>query len=201
MDTSILTFDSLRNVYAKKNYTFFIKGDYNLNIFGVRSASNEVNKFDDIVGLAYLVGGTPTLKMYTATTDPGLYYLTNPMRVEGTAILKEGQYKGAFKIGMHKGSYQALVQNKALPLYRDRNKDSKLDFDESTIMTEMAGINIHRATGNAGGKSVQVDKWSAGCQVIAAFDDFKEFMSIINKSAEIYGDVFTYTLLNEKDFA
>ena len=40
------------------------------------------------------------------------------------------------------------------------------------------GINIHRATKWEGKKSTQIDKWSAGCQVIAANDDFKLFMEI-----------------------
>ena len=200
MNKDIILFNAIKNIYNKKNYSFFINGNYNLNIFGIRDTTGSVNKFDDLIGLAYKKDNEPVVKLYNATTDPGLYYLNNPMRVEGTAILKEGQYKGAFKIGLHKGSYTALIQNKALPLYRDRNKDNKLDFDESTITTEMAGINIHRATSTAGNKSVQVDKWSAGCQVIAAFDDFKEFMEIVNKSSSLYGSTFTYTLFNRKDF-
>ena len=50
------------------------------------------------------------------------------------------------------------------------------------------GINIHRATSREGGKSVQVDKWSAGCQVIAANNDFKLLMEVVNKAAKIWGN-------------
>ena len=41
---------------------------------------------------------------------------------------------------------------------------------------------FHRATKWEGKKSTQIDKWSAGCQVIAANDDFKLFMEICHKS-------------------
>lgn len=188
------------DVFKKKGYAFFTKGDYNLNIIGIRAYPGVVNKFDDLICLVYKVKDVWTCKSYPATTDPGLYYLNNPMNVSGTAILQEGQHRGAFKLGMHKNQYQAVVQYKNLPVYRDNNKDSKHDFNEKTIEKGMFGINIHRATATPGGESTQIDKWSAGCQVIASYNNFKEFMEIINKSAKLYGDIFTYTLINEKDF-
>ena len=40
-------------------------------------------------------------------------------------------------------------------------------------------------TAREGGKSVQVDKWSAGCQVIAANADFKLFMEICRKARDV----------------
>lgn len=188
------------DVFEKKGYAFFTNGDYNLNIIGIRAYPGIVNKFDDLICLVYKVENNWVCKSYPATTDPGLYYMNNPMAVNGTAILKEGQYRGAFKIGMHQGKYQALVQNKSLPVYRDGNKDNKHDFIEKNVETGMFGINIHRATGTAGAESVNIDKWSAGCQVIASYNNFAEFMNIINKSSKLYGSTFTYTLINEKDF-
>lgn len=188
------------DVFEKKKYAFFTKGDYNLNIIGIRANTTIPNKFDDLICLVYKVEDNWICKAYPATTDPGLYYMQNPMSVKGTAILKEGQYRGAFKIGKHQGKYEALVQNKSLPVYRDGNKDNKHDFIESNVETGMFGINIHRATGIEGAESVQVDKWSAGCQVIASYNNFKEFMNIVNKASKIYGSTFTYTLINEKDF-
>ena len=68
-------------------------------------------------------------------------------------------------------------------------------MEPETIQNGVFGINIHKA-GNA---SKQIDKWSAGCQVIANTDHFNNFMQLVNKAAKIYGDVFTYTLINEED--
>ena len=59
----------------------------------------------------------------------------------------------------------------------------------------MFGINIHKA----GDSSVVVDGWSAGCQVLARSFDFNELMNLVTLATSIWGDRFTYTLLEEKD--
>lgn len=194
------TVDMLRKVCKEKGYAFFENGDYNLNIIGIRANPGTVNKFDDLITVSYKVDGKWQLKLYKGTTDPGLYWLNNLMNVNGTAILKEGQYRQSHHIGMHKDKYKALTQLNKLTVYRDRNLDDKHNMNENNLDTGIFGINIHRATNNKGMTSVQVDKWSAGCQVIASYDDFEEFMNLVEKSAAKYGNKFTYTLLNEKDF-
>ena len=196
-----LTLDKLKAAYGKKGYAFFEKGDYNLNIFGIRNEEQrDANTFNDIVGIAFKVNGKWVLKKYDATTDPGLYWRNNLCNVYGTGILVPGQYRGGWRIGMHQGKYRALVQNKPVQVYRDKNRDSHLDMDPKTIQTGMFGINIHRATANPGFASKLVDRFSAGCSVIAAANDFQEFMSIVDKSAKIFkSDVFTYTLFKQSD--
>lgn len=196
-----LTLDKLKTAYDKKGYTFFENGDYNLNIFGIRNEKDrDANTFNDIVGIAYKVNGKWVLKKYEATTDPGLYWRNNLCNVYGTGILVPNQYKGGWRIGMHQGKYRALVQNKPVQVYRDKNKDSKLDMDTKTIQTGMFGVNIHRANPNPGFRSQYVCKWSAACQVLSSADDFQEFMSIVDKSAKIFGnEVFTYTLFKESE--
>ncbi len=195
---SELTKDLMIKAYEKKGYPLFTKGDYNLNIFGIRKNECTSNSFNDVLGLLYKLDGDWILKKYEATTDPGLYYRQNPMNKAGTAIIKEGYYKGAFKLGLHHGSYSALTQNKPLELYRDRNKDGVLN-KEGTTSWEMAGINIHRATNVKGARSTAVNRWSAGCVVASGFDDFAQFMSIVKRSAEIYGPIFSFALFNELD--
>ena len=61
----------------------------------------------------------------------------------------------------------------------------------------MFGINIHRA--NKWGTSTQIDKWSAGCQVIANNEDFLQFMTLANSAKDIWGNSFTYTLIESSD--
>ena len=84
-------------------------------------------------------------------------------------------------------------------VYRDGNKDDKYDLDEKNTQEGIFGINIHRATKYAGKTSSQIDKWSAGCQVIASNDDWNEFMKIMRKARSYYGNSFTYTLINSKN--
>ena len=110
-----------QKIFARKGYAFFTKGEYNLNIIGVRHKGAKVtNHFDDCLVVIYNTGNEKNVKrVFTCTTLPGKKAMEHPMQVKGTAILKEGQYRGAWKIGYHKGKYKALCQAKPVPVYRD----------------------------------------------------------------------------------
>ena len=91
-------------IFARKGYTFFTKGDYNLNIIGVRHKGAKVtNHFDDCLVVIYNTANEQNVKrVFVCTTLPGKKAMEHPMQIKGTAILKEGQYRGAYKIGYHK---------------------------------------------------------------------------------------------------
>ena len=182
-------------ILKSKGYSYFTNGIYNLNIIGVRSKDSKesVNVFNDALILIYNAEDGKHIEVFPITTDPGLYYLKNNLSIKGCAILKEGQVRGGWQIGLHQGKYKALVQKKPVTVYRDSNKDSKLDFVNEE--TGMFGINIHKS----GESSTQVDRWSAGCQVFARVKDFNKFMNLVQKGNNKYGNSFTYTLINETD--
>lgn len=173
---------------------------WDLQIVGVRSMDGDQplqgNTFNDRI---YVVcrddTGTLRLWSWAATTDPGAYWLLHPGRVEGTAILKAGQYRGAWKLGLHKGEKPALTQARPVTVWRDATRDANLQIGEGT-QTGLFGINIHRA----GAGSTVVDKWSAGCQVFARDADFEAFLTLCRKQAA-KGErwaTFTYTLLEQQ---
>ena len=196
------TREQVQKAIELKDYSWFEGGDYNLNIVGIRNSSTEgkvTNKFDDWVTLSYSVNGELKYEEFRATTDPGSHWERNLMNKDGVAILVPGQYRGSHTIGLHQGKYEALRQKSPLKVYRDNNKDGVYDFSEDSIKEGIYGINIHRATSTEGGKSTQIDKWSAGCQVIASNSDFKLFMELVNKAAKLYGNSFTYTLVESND--
>lgn len=186
-----------KNIFAKKGYTFFTKGEYNLNIIGVRHKGSKItNHFDDCLVVIYNTGNEKNVRrVFTCTTLPGKKAMEHPLQVKGTAILKPGQYRGAYKIGYHKGKYKALCQAKPLPVYRDGNKDDNFDLNPLSIDKGIFGINIHKA----GDNSTLVDGWSYGCQVLSKSLDFNALMRLVERSASIYGNSFTYTLINEED--
>lgn len=187
-----------KSILKNKGYSYFDKGSYNLNIIGVRNKERNVtNKFDDILVVEYVSEwGTKCKKCYAITTDPGIYYMKNLMNKKGTAILVPNQYKSTFKLGLHQGKYKALVQNKTVKVYRDKNKNAVYDYNSGTVDEGIFGINIHKA----GKESKQVDKWSAGCQVFANEYDFNEFIALCEMQvSHNMGNSFTYTLLNEND--
>lgn len=195
-----LALKAVERVMDEKGYAYFKKGDYNLNIIGIRTdhGNKVTNKFDDFLLVTYYVGGNLNLKVYPITTEPGRYYMKESLgNPKGTAILVPGQYRGCWQIGMHRGKYEALVQKKAVTVYRDGNMDLVYDMKPEKKDTGIFGINIHRS--NPYGESVNIDNWSAGCQVFSNIKDFREFMELCRKQNALYGNSFTYTLLDEKD--
>jgi hypothetical protein len=168
---------------------------FELNIVGLRSKSTIPNRFDDEIHVFYKVSPLNWhYHVFKATTDPGTYWLRQPMQPQGTAILAQGQYMDAYQLGLHRGKYLALVQRKPVRLIRDYNRDAVLDFNNGQIISELAGINIHKA--NQTGKTKSVDKNSAGCQVFESADDFSLFIKLCQKHESLYGNRFTYSLID-----
>ena len=194
--------EQIKAVMDKKGYKYFENGDYNLNIVGIRNSATGTkvtNKFDDTITISYKEDGEWMYHEYNCTTDPGDNWMENPMLEKGCAILKPGQYRGSHKLRLHQGRYLALGQKKDVTVYRDATRDDNYDLDESKTDTGLFGINIHRATALEGKTSTYVDKWSAGCQVIASNDDWHAFLNICQTARETWSNSFTYTLIESKD--
>jgi len=200
------TREQIQNTVEGKGYKYFHDNNnkgYDVNIIGIRNSETKgrvTNAFDDILTIAYKIDGEWQYHEFQCTTDPGSAYMDNPiLENTGCAILKPNQYRGSHKLRLHAGKYLALGQKKDVTVYRDNNRDDNYDLDESKTTTGLFGINIHRATSRKGGKSTRVDKWSAGCQVIADNDDWHEFLDICQAAREIHGNSFSYTLIESND--
>ena len=197
MNKSDITIKTIREAVTLKGYNFFEKGNYNLNIIGIRTEDMESNSFNDYLSVTYKERDKWQLKVYEITTDPGIYWRKHPENQLGTAVLVPGQHRSCYQLGRHRNKYEALVQANELPVYRDNNKDSTVDND-GPIDIGWHGINIHRASSKR--ESTQVDSWSAGCQVFSAPNHFDDFINLCKKSIKLYGPSITYTLIEEKDF-
>ena len=202
------TREKIEQAMASKGYKYFQDNSnkgYDVNIIGIRNSETKgrvTNAFDDTMTIAYKCEeGEWHYHEFDCTTDPGTHWVEHPMMEIGVAILKPGQYRGSHKIRLHGGKYTALGQKKDVTVYRDSNRDDKYDLDESNTTTGLFGINIHRATAKSSGKSSRVDKWSAGCQVIARNSEWHQFLGICQTAREIHGNSFSYTLLESNDIA
>jgi len=199
------TREQIETTVKEKGYKWFEDNNnkgYDVNIVGVRNSKTKgrvTNAFDDCMTISYKIEGEWKFHCFPCTTDPGTHWVENILNDRGVAILKPGQYRGSHKLRLHQGKYLALGQKKPMSIYRDANLDGQYDLIEESVKEELIGINIHRATSRAGGKSSRVDKWSAGCQVIADNDDWHEFLDICQAAREIHGNSFSYTLLESKD--
>lgn len=193
---------TVREMFDRKGYSFFSKGDYNLNIYAIRADSGNASTFDDSINVLYKRKGDWVWDTYEATTEPGTSLLRTPLKSVqglGTAILVPAQYRSTYKIETHGGKrkYTALCQRGGkVKVWRDNNRDSKPDYVGDEI-EGWYGINIHRHWGSDEREYTQ--GVSAGCQVFRSGKDFYEFMETCNLAADKYGNSFTYTLLEEWD--
>ena len=196
------TREEIKDTVEVLGYKYFTGEEYDINIIGVRNSETKgkvTNRFDDKLTVSYKADGEWQYHEFDCTTDPGTHWVENILNDKGVAILKPGQYRRSHKLRLHAGKYLALGQKENVTVYRDNNRDANYDLDESKTDTGLFGINIHRASKYEGRKSTQVDKWSAGCQVIAANDDWHEFLDICQAAREIHGNSFSYTLIESKD--
>ena len=178
-------------------YAIFTEKNYDLNLIACRSPSRVANEFDDVFHVVYRVGDRYFQESYPCTTDPGLYWLHNPSRVEGTAILVPNQYRNVWRLDYHGGnkSHLALCQrNGAVQVYRDSNRDEILDMDPDTIMKGWFGINIHRASSKY--TAEKVERYLAGCIVIQEKDDHDRLIALAKRQRSQLGyHNFSLTLL------
>lgn len=196
--------DKLIEVIKAKGYALYDTPgiDWNLNIVGIRALDPEPGKFNDTLTVFQRFRGIWEIYYYHITTDPSIYYLTHPVNSSGTAILKEGQYKGAYQMDIHNrgraSGHLALCQRLgSVTVYRDSNRDAKLNLKAEKTETGMFSINIHRTTD----RYADEQKFSAGCQVFADQRQFNDFILKCKEGKKAFGNKFTYTLLHEKDFA
>ena len=176
----------LEATLTKLGHKYFTNGDYNINIIGIRNSSTGAkvtNAFDDCIAVTYKDKGEWVVKVWPCTVDNGA----------GSARVVIGQYTGSHAIGLHQGKYEALKQVGPLTVERDYTKDGI--YNPHKKETGIFGINIHKA----GVDSVQVNNWSEGCQVFKKSADFAAFMLIAKKAAALYGNRFTYTLIESKE--
>lgn len=204
-------FDRIVSAYEKKGHTFYTNRTYNLNVGAIRSMNSKSNEFDDILFTAYYEDlRKPVIHCWPATTDPGKYWLQNPMNKNGTAIVVPGQYRNSHCLGLHGRSssspYAALEQCGDMLYVRDNNKDTKLDFDLYRDPVKLAAFgfrgniktNIHRASA---WKIIRlIERYSAGCQVLQNPKDFDMLIRLYQVYLQKgFPNRVTYTLFEEID--
>lgn len=195
------TKEQIKKAVEAKGYVWFNDDEnkgFDVNIVGIRNSSvgNAVtNVFDDYMTLSYKENGVWKFHQWAITTDPGTKAVKEYHNPNGVARVVPNQYRGMWAVGKHQGKYEAMTQVKPVKVYRDKNKD--MTFNETVIQEGLFGINGHRS--NPTSESTYVENWSEGCQVFKRVKDFSEFMTIINKSKNIHGNSFTYTLITSAD--
>jgi hypothetical protein len=159
-----------------------------------RPNADTPNMFNDRRLVLAIEDRRPTiLGNWEATTEPGRYYTMHPMNPGGAARIAFGQYK-AWSVGRHRNDHEALVQVKAVKIYRDLNKDFEREGD--LLHEGVFGINQHW------GYDLPVNdlgRSSAGCLVGRTRSGHRQFMSLLKSDpryAESNGYRFLTTIIS-----
>jgi hypothetical protein len=198
------TINEILTLADRKGYPIYYSNgvyDYNLNVWGIRSADRDTVHFNDMCAIFYQsTRGIWSVDYFSITTDPSNLLLKNPINNNGTAILCEGHHPKLWSYGFHKSrrDHKALVQYSPCWVYRDNNKDDVID---KNLPKErgMFGINMHRAS--AWVNSPNIGLYSAGCQVHEDVDRYnKVFIPLIESCVREGNRTFSYTLCLEEWF-
>lgn len=182
-------------IMRQKAYQVFER-PFELNIIGLRGNGQLSGKFDDEIFVFYKnLQGAWIINVFKATTDPGMYWLNNPLYKQGTALLKEGQYLKSYAVGLHRNKIPALVQVNPVTIYRVVKRGK--GWSAGNPVTGNFGINIHPASVKQNALEVGPD--SAGCQVIASPTQFPQFLALAKEHSRRYGYI-SYTLIDFRDY-
>lgn len=122
---------------------------------------------------------------FQAETQPGQRYIERPNNPDGVACIVPGQYRGAYRLGTHKGR-PAFRQAGPITVYRDNDRDQVLELDPVTAQSGIFYTNVH-----------DVAPWSAleGCIGIAPPAMPKLLAEFQEARNQGHGETFTLTLL------
>lgn len=211
------------NTLNDLNYVLFKDGSVNLIL--IRNTKIISGYFDDLELVIRYLDSRVLISVYSVTTDPSEVFLLRGLE-KGTAILKNQQIRGLWKIGLHKGQYDALIQNNKCWVIRDFNKDNLLDFklptyydvriiikinsyitrfdyyrDGVLIFREeygLFGINNHRASTKR--KLIRIGVHSMGCVTHQDSNEgYNTFIEDVYSDRNKFGNTFTGTILLKEE--
>ena len=195
------TYQQIKDAVLKKGHKWFENGDYNLNLIFVRE-DDFTNQFTDTLHVCYNKNGVPSVTTLKCSTDAGDYYIFHKvithLGIRGTAVKKEGQNLGCYTFDDSPNNFHkspALLQTKPVWIYRDNIYNRVLNKVQEQF--GLFGVNTHRATGRF------LWNWSAGCFVVpddGIYSDYDILVDLLREATKRYGNKFTETILEAKDF-
>jgi hypothetical protein len=187
------TWDGLKKILDESGYSKNL--DFTkYNLIGLRNSLSTKKKYPNrFTDALFLMGpeSSKKLQFFPATTVPGPFFMVTPFRnwyvasgvkntinPDGVAILQPGIYD--YKIGKHRGQYEALVQAGPVKVQRyqsveDPKKANFNTFSPGQESTVSSSINIHR--GMRSGTTETVDSHSAGCIVTKNSQGLRKILS------------------------
>lgn len=158
-------YDLVRATWLARGWPWW-DAEFDLNVGGVRNDSRTPDAWDDVIFVAYKDPSKRyRCERFVATTDPGGFFLQNPLTSLGTIVVEEAYHSKLWSPGKHgiSGSnpYDAMVQTGKLKYRRDNDRDLVIEQNGPLIDGTGNGVNLHHGYG-----SKLVGRNSAGCQVV-----------------------------------
>lgn len=137
---------------------------------------------------------------YQITTVPSLaYYGKKPMNPKGVGIKLPGQTLYIFQeSSLGSGTkYKMMVEGQPIAVGRYPVGVTKFEtYKPAEVFTESCGMQIHRSSTK--GVGICIGPWSAGCQVFADNEEWKDFISKAEKE-QMNATKFYYGLIQLDD--
>jgi hypothetical protein len=191
-----IQYEIIQRFFAERNWRLH-DDPYRVNLIGIR-ASNLTGLYDDTL-IAFFFNRNKDViwRQYPYSSKPTGYWLLNPMKKEGCAIVKDDeQYLNLWTLGEFKDRNALLQRGAEIKVFRDKTGDLIIDRRLSTIEEGWFGIHLHRLWES---HEQERDKTSAGCQVIdkrylAEIWDMCKLDQRTNGTKR-----FDYTLIRQRD--
>jgi hypothetical protein len=170
-----------------KIFAKFKELNYTPPEFMLIAIRDETNIESDVINdkLGYIKGNE--ISLCPGTTDPGLYWMNNPMNSDGCAhIVSNVLYPQVYRLGLHgkKGSdtaHDAFVQYGELTVARSKT----LKEYTSGIYKLYTGKNFMTNYHAMLGRLQKIGRWSAGCLVCQYIEDLNHTIAMF-KTTQMY---------------
>lgn len=205
-------YDYLRNVVVQQaggDSSAWKTGEGEVNLIGIRSFQDgkpttaEGNTYNDSIYAVRMVDGRPQVTAFSGSTDAGIFpdpaasgfgYTDPQGTYQGISHLADGFYPDAWVRGAVAAGGAGLRQAGEIRIHADSNNNGVIDETErlgpdGQGVTKGAGWQIQFHTGGAG---TEVNRWSAGCQVIHA-NQWQAFQELVGNAPNA---AFSYALVD-----
>jgi hypothetical protein len=173
----------IKGLLKRRGFTIYTR-PFELNIVGLRNKN--VRHADEIHVFYKINAKNWNYHIYEGITDP--FYLSKG-KPSSSILLKEGQYADTFEIGRHREKFTALVETKPVVVLENNDRASSL----SAGKTKKGNFNIDIIPAAA------FKDGDEGCQLLLGDENFTELIVLCKKHAELYGNHFTYSLIDFRE--
>lgn len=201
LDIKQITIEGLKETILSKGYKWFTDQP---NIIGIRTKEQIPDVFNDYLCVVFKLEDADYMQIYMYTSEPGVVYQKKLLNSKGCWVMMPAQMLNAYKLGYHQGKSDHKCLRSVGKIFglREDDKDGIVlnDKDATPFWVDghLVGANIHGANKKLITKTV--GPWSAGCQVIASWENKEDLMAICEEYKDVNNGLVTYTLINENDY-